>query len=194
MPAWVGDGAGAGRAVVELAGLCLGKIDELPDVLRRQGGVDHQHHRDGGGEHHRRIVLESVVVHLGVQRRADHDCRGVVEDRIAVGERARRLLGGDVAARAGLVVHHHLLAHLHRELLRDHARDNVGRPAGREGDDHAHRLGGVGLRTGQAGACSQGEPREGTREKLEFHFVSVVWAAPRRCGRVRYLFRLAHQA
>jgi hypothetical protein len=72
-----------------------------------------------------------------------------------VGRAFRHNLGREVAAGARAVLHHHLLAPALGELLANRAREDVARPAGREADDEAHRLGGKvgGLRAAEA--CDQ---------------------------------------
>ena len=65
--------------------------------------------------------------------------------RVAVGRRLRGLRRADIAAGAGAVLDHDLLAPHLAELLADDARQRVERAAGAEGDHHAHGFVGVGL-------------------------------------------------
>src|SRR4029078_10678750 len=77
------------------------------------------------------------------------DCKGTaraVKQRIAVGLRFRRELGGDDAGGARTIVDVELLAMLSREPLSDDAREDVGCLADREAEQDAHRLGGIALR------------------------------------------------
>ncbi len=143
----------AGRAVGQLARVGLGVGHELLHAVGRHGGVDHQRQRHHRRQRHGRQVAQHVVLHALVQRRAERDGRGVVEQRMAVGRRLADQRAADVAVGAGLVVHHHRLAHLLRQLLRQQARHHVGGAAGREGHNHGDGLGRIGLR--QRAGCGQ---------------------------------------
>ena len=66
--------------------------------------------------------------------------------RVAVGRRLGGGLRADIAAGAGAVLHHDVLAPGLGELLRDDAAERVDGAAGRERDDHAHRAVGIALR------------------------------------------------
>jgi hypothetical protein len=57
----------------------------------------------------------------------------------AVGRRTRDELGGDDRVRAWPVVDDERLTRRGCHVLRDDARDDVGRPAGAEADDEPHR-------------------------------------------------------
>jgi hypothetical protein len=144
-------GAGAGRAVVELARAALHQLEEGlevgPDVLR----VDHHHLRHAGHQRERDQVLLEVVVELGVHRRRDGVVHRAHEDVVAVGRRARRDAGAQRAAGAAAVVDDQLLAGLLGELRRQRPGEGVGAAAGRERHDHHHRLGrpAAALREGQ---------------------------------------------
>lgn len=59
---------------------------------------------------------------------------------VAVGRRLRDQLGGDVAAAAGVVLHHHGLAPGLCPARADQARIDFGDAAYREGDDDAVRF------------------------------------------------------
>src|SRR5437773_657933 len=65
--------------------------------------------------------------------------RRAVAMRVAVGLGLRRDLAADVAARAGAVLDHHLLAKARAERLGDHARGVVRDATRREGHDDTHR-------------------------------------------------------
>jgi hypothetical protein len=56
--------------------------------------------------------FERVVIDLAIQRRTDHDGRGVVEDGVPVRYCFGSQFGCNIAARAGLVVNNHLLPKL----------------------------------------------------------------------------------
>ena len=90
--------------------------------------------------------------------RIDHDLAvGDQADGRAVGLGARDRLGGEVAVRADLVLHHHRLAERRREPLGEDARRDVRRAAGRDRHVEVDRPGGV-LRR-----CADGE--DGREEK-----------------------------
>src|SRR5438105_3493220 len=55
------------------------------------------------------------------------------------------IIGAEVTARAGFVLHQELLPQNVGELRADYARDGVGRPAGGEGNDDADRPRGIGV-------------------------------------------------
>ena len=91
-------------------------------------------------------ILEHVVRQLLVEVRV-RDVRGRLHhERVAVRRALRDEVGADRAGRAAAVVDHELLAELLGHLLEDDAPDDVVGAAGRENDDHAHRLRGIGLR------------------------------------------------
>jgi hypothetical protein len=92
-------------------------------------------------ECHMREVFHRVERELAVERRGNalrdrHDAH-----RVTVGRRLGAHLHPDVASGARAVVRDELHAVRFRQKLRDHAADDVGRSAGRERNDHAHRLG-----------------------------------------------------
>jgi hypothetical protein len=101
---------------------------------------DHDQVREDDRDRHRRKVAHRVVGQVGDQVRRDRERADVREvHEVAVGRALRRHVGGDVAARAGLVVDHHLLAEARAERALHHARDRVGAAARGEADDEADR-------------------------------------------------------
>src|SRR5207245_6676612 len=135
-----------GRAGGELrAGLL--RIDEelLPRLRWQRVGYGEEEPAVTYEIRHRDEVLLRVVRQALVHRRIDDEARGIDEQRVAVGRRLRHDLRADDAVRAGLVFDYERLAELLLELRADHARHRV-RPAGRGGDDHAHRLVRIALR------------------------------------------------
>jgi hypothetical protein len=98
----------------------------------RQRRVNDEYHRRYRCQRDRRQILDGIVGHALEQALRDRDLGGVShEDRVSVGRR----LGGDIgayhAAGARTIVDHDLLAPRLRQLLRDHAREDVGGAAGR---------------------------------------------------------------
>ncbi|MCY1383335.1 hypothetical protein D9M69_714530 [compost metagenome] len=71
--------------------------------------------------------------------------------RVAVGRRAGQLLGKDRATRSGFVFDHHGLFPFRAQRVAQHAGQDVGGAAGREGHDQADGMIGEGL-----GARAQG--------------------------------------
>ena len=136
----MGAAADAGRAVGERTGLGLGGGDELGHALRPGSRIDDQHHRLARERRHGHEFALWVVGHRGIQRRIDRVARRMHEKRVAVGARARDRHRGERTAGARAVLDHHRLLPELGELRRERARDDVGHAAGREGNDHAHRL------------------------------------------------------
>src|SRR5262249_5090732 len=63
---------------------------------------------------------------------------GALEQRVSVLRRMGDEIGGNVAAGAGAIFDHELLAEEHTELLRQHSRGNIARGAGTETHDDPH--------------------------------------------------------
>ena len=74
-----------------------------------------------------------------VERGADRVVGADEQQRIAVRRRIDRRGGGDIAAGAGAVLHHELLAEMLRQPLAHDARHDVDRAAGGKADQPAHR-------------------------------------------------------
>ena len=151
--------AGSAGAIVQLAGHRFGECHELQDGLggRRRR---HDHQRGNAGDHgHRREVAQHVVVHARIEKGREHVTAGHQHQAVAVGRRARRDLGADIAGRAGLVVDDELLAEAGREPLRHLPRRDIGCAAGDERHDDAHRPVGI-LRLGRTRRQQAGHHRE----------------------------------
>ena len=131
--------ADAAGAILDIAGLGLGKRDEFLDRLGRQIRIDRERVWARCEQRDRRKRLQRVVGQL-VERRVDRMRDGDDQQRVAVGRCFRHQLGADDAAGAGLVLDHELLAEPLAELRADDARQNVVEPARRERHDHPHRL------------------------------------------------------
>ena len=78
-----------------------------------------------------------------------------IVERVAVGRGLGAFGVGDVAAGAGLVVDVELLAERGRQFLRDDAGDHIGRAAGGEADQDAHRMIGVTAARGHGAAGNE---------------------------------------
>jgi hypothetical protein len=77
-------------------------------------------------------------------------CRHGKKQRVAVRRGANDRFGGDIAAGAGPVVDDELLAQPRRQPISHHAGDDVGRAAGGDLNDQAHRPCRIGLRPSEA--------------------------------------------
>jgi hypothetical protein len=126
------------------------KFHKLLQRSYGNGWIDREHHLRVDQRGDRRQVLQRVERHLRVEVRADDDLRvGAQEQGVAVGRRARSGFHRHVAVGAGAVVDHDRLAERLAQLRREDARERVGRPAGRVGDqqpDRARRVVGCVLR------------------------------------------------
>jgi hypothetical protein len=107
------------------------------------------HFHDQGNEadeRHRRDVAHKIETEVVVERSVDRVRRHAEQQRVAVRRRAHHRFGRDIAAGARPVVDDDSLAQAIRQPLADHAGDDVGRAAGRNLDDEAHRLRRIRLR------------------------------------------------
>ena len=129
----------ARRAVGQLAGVGLQVLDEVGHVGGGHGRIGLQEHMHARHGSHGRQVLFGIEGQLAVDHRVDGDGPARAEQqRVAILGRAHGFADADVAARAGLVVHHHRLAQHLGHGGRDGARQHIGRAAGREVHDQAH--------------------------------------------------------
>ena len=148
-------GADAGRGVVVLVRLGLGLGDQVGD--RGDAGVrlHEQHVRRVHQLRDRREVLDRIVGQVLEQAGIHRDRGRGEQQRMAVRIGARHQRHAGVAAAAGAIVDDHALAERLRQRLGQDARDDVGRPAGRERHDQRDgagrivRLGGRGRQRGQ---------------------------------------------
>jgi hypothetical protein len=170
----------AARGVGVLSRIGFDQRDELLEIAHRQRRI----HRDKVGrrdrQRHRREILVGIERQLGKQRGVDDVGAKRNQQRVAVGRRPRRLRGAHVAGRAGDVLNIELLAEMVGELLRGKARENVGRAAGLERDDDAHRAARprLGARAGGPGR-ERGRTRQETQTSpaLHVHWESLARAA-----------------
>ena len=138
-----------------LAGIGARQLDQFRHRLGRNARPHDQEVGQRPQHGDRGEVLGRIVRQLGVERGRDGVAGDAVEaDRVAVGRRMGDRVGADIAARAALVLDDELLAGELAQLLAGDAREHVGRTAGREGVDVAHRLvrpvvGGAGDARGQ---------------------------------------------
>src|SRR5262249_26689576 len=134
------------RGVVELAGVCTRKCQQLLHA----GGFDlragDEHEIDLGDDADRYEIAERIVGEVGIKIWIDHQI-GVDghEQRVAVGRGAGDLSGRQPAIGAGLVLDDHRLAHRVAQAIPQRACDQVDRAARRLGEDKADGLGRIGL-------------------------------------------------
>ncbi len=76
-------------------------------------------------------------------RRHRQGCYSAHIERVAIGRSPRCSRSADRATAATAIVDDELLSHGFVQTLTDHARKNIGRTAGDEGNDDAHRARGV---------------------------------------------------
>ena len=132
----VRDGAGAGRGEGQAAGVLLGGLDDVVEVLVRRVGIHHQHGRAHCHQGHGAQVLVGVVGELGVQQRVEHRVVGLRHhQRQAITGRLGDLVERQVAAGTGLVLHHDGPAVGIGELGADQPGEVVGAPTRREGHE-----------------------------------------------------------
>ncbi len=104
---------------------------QLLQRIGREGRMGHHHLGRRADQGDRREALHRIVLCLGVHRRIDAVGHVSVEQRIAVGRRARDDLRAEHARRAGPVVDDHGEARGLLQLLRDQAPGEIGAAARR---------------------------------------------------------------
>ena len=133
--------------VAQLAGPRTGERDQVLHRIEAGLGTGHDDHRQHRGVAHRRKVLERVVADLAFHEDRVHEERERGEkQRIAIRRGPRHRLGRDDGVGAGPILDDEGLAERAGHVLRDDARDHVGRPARRETDQDPHRPRGIALR------------------------------------------------
>ena len=90
--------------------------------FRRDRRVDRDDVRNANQPGHWRDVACKVVGQIGIQRGVDRIRRGDDEDCVSVWRRFDDEFGGDVAARAGAVLDHEILAESFGQRLRHDTR------------------------------------------------------------------------
>ena len=124
-------GADPRRCVGQRARMLLGVGDQLGQRLGGHRGVQRQHARQRHHERDRREIAQRVVEDLLVGQMIDRERARGHQQRVAVRRRARGRLDADHVAGARPVLDIELLSHHLRELLRQHARRDVGAAARR---------------------------------------------------------------
>ncbi len=133
-------GSRARRSVAEFARIGLRQRDELLQVARGKRRIDDQHGGEAGDQRDRSEVAQPVIRQILAHGRAHHPGDRVIEQGIAVGCRAHDRIDADGAARAALVLDHHLLPQHVGKLLCGRARGEVDAAARSQRDDQLDRL------------------------------------------------------
>ena len=120
------------------------------DRLERRHGRDLEHLLRGRHQHDRIEALDRIERRGRRQRHVDGERLRAEVQRVAVGRSSRGGSRADIAAAAGTVLDHDLLAPHLRQLVGDEAAQNVDRARRRERDDHLHRPFGIFLRRRRA--------------------------------------------
>ena len=162
----------AGRAEGQAFGLALRQRDQLPQIIRRDRGMRHQHVGHNAEQRDRRHVFAEIETRFGL-RRVERVGDRRHEKGVTVGGRARHGFGGDHAAVARAIFHHDRLAEAGLHPLADQPGQDVRRRAGPETDHDLDRLGGIGLRHDGAGTrdryhdngCAKRSQLEGATEQ-----------------------------
>ena len=139
-----------------------------PRFFCRQIRVGDQHQGKAAGERDRDEVFDRIVWQALVDEGVDHRRRHRLEDqRIAVWPRTGDRVGGDRAAGAALVLHHHLLAELVAEMLGGEPRHHVDAAPRRQRNDKLDRTVRPGFlrRERAAGRGDQRERAEAARQR-----------------------------
>ena len=119
-------GAVAGRSVGDLALVLVAISDELLDRFRGRG-IRHAHQVGLGDQPcHRREVADGIVAQRRIQELVGGQSRANDEDRVAIRIRMGDHIGRNVAAGAGLVLHHHRLAPNLLQAVADETRGDIG--------------------------------------------------------------------
>ena len=109
--------------------------EQFGERVRRERLASDQHQRVLVDEGDRRQVLLGVETELRIERDIRRNLQVVQQQRVAVLGAARDPAGRDRGAAAADVLDDEILSELLGELRRQHARELVGRPARRIGND-----------------------------------------------------------
>ena len=131
----------AARTIVDLAGIRLGRGDQVGRGLVGGVVVHHEAPFDRRDQRYWLEVLEDVPRHCGVEI-GQHGHDAVVEpaDGVAVRRCLGDPLGADQARRPGLILDNDRLPHALRHALRNDPRSIVDGTRRRERDNHLDRL------------------------------------------------------
>ena len=106
----MGAGPGPERAVVELAGVLPGGVDELLDGMKRRGQRHQQHVLRGADQNDGIEICDRIEIPARLERHVHREALRAEMQRIAVGRRFRRRRGPDIAAAARTVLDEDILS------------------------------------------------------------------------------------
>jgi hypothetical protein len=133
-------GARPTRAELHFRLVGLGVNDELREIAGRQVLAGDQHEAHVGDQRDRREVGGGVVERPARERLIERvGAHRPQHEHVAVGRRLRHPQRAGHAARAGHVVHDHLLADHLAEILRQDTAEHVDRAAGSKRNHHRNR-------------------------------------------------------
>src|SRR4051812_24604754 len=110
--------------------------NEIGDRIGRYRRMYHQQVWRCSDERYRSQVFEYVVVELLSERWAQHDARGIEEQRVSVRLRLSDVICTDVAVCTGLVIDDHARLQLIGKLLREQSCHEIGRRTRSDAEDH----------------------------------------------------------
>ena len=148
-----------GRRHHQRAGTRFGEGNQVTHRFGRHRRMHRQRVIETRDQRHRREITHRIVADLRIDHRADRQRHRAADiERITVGRRLRRHLGADGRTGATAIIDHDLHAEILAELLRNHARHEVGAAGRRPRHDQSHWFRGIILRGcagGQYGAAQR---------------------------------------
>jgi hypothetical protein len=146
----------------------FGVGDQSFDVVRRQTGIHREHGRADGDQADRREILLHLERQAG-EERGNGDGRIRHQQGMAVRIRLGDDLCAEIACGAGPIVDDEGAAQVVGELLRDGARRDIGRAAGRKSDHNTDRARRVFLREGATRPENDQDQRRQQRASTAVH-------------------------
>ena len=117
----------------------LRHIEKPRQPLRRAIGAHHQNLRHLGGLRHRREIAHRIKAHPREQRLIDRQTIRASTQGQPIRPGPRHNLITDIAARAGMVLHHHTLPQRRRHMPRQQPGHNILASPRRDGYDQPYR-------------------------------------------------------
>lgn len=168
--------ANAGAGIAQLAGLGAGLAHQVVHAFDTAGRIGQKDQRHLGDQADANQVGPRIEVHLFVQGLVHRHRAARHQQGVTIGGAARNLLGADIAARAGFVLHHQRLTEPLAQLVGQRTGKDIGGLAGWERHDQLDGLvwiGGKGRigRNGQASSHCQCGSRS---ERMGDHGVGLL--------------------
>jgi len=151
---------------VDTTRIRLCQLDEFLDGLCGDGRVDRKHQRRESNPYDGLDVPQRVEGQLGVEARVDHMVGCDHDQRIAVRLRLDHALRSDDAIGSRKVLYDNRLAPLLGQLLRNKARQRIGRTSCRKRNHDSHRPVGISLCERGHRKCGNQEPGNGMTHPL----------------------------